>query len=147
VAWKLSSWFMHFVPDTLLVERTPPSCAAIEEHCQLLNVTSCMLSCGHFKLLVLSVYRSPSISKAECFVELHDLFTQLLQLTTFVTIVGDFNYHDHSDYMHEYIIRLSVCSAYLQSYLCFWYFSYLNRPCYVNIQPCGTTLFSGSGSQ
>ena len=91
-----------FVPNNLFAETTP-SCVAIEDHCKLLNVTCCMLSCHHSKVLVVSIYRSPSTSTAECLVELRDLLMQLLHLSAFVTIVGDFNMdilssNDHSDY-------------------------------------------------
>lgn len=68
------------------VERTPP-CLTIEESCKLLNITCCMLSYQHSKLLLVSVYRSPSTAVVGCLSELRDLFAQLLSLTQYVYVV------------------------------------------------------------
>ena len=80
-----------FVSNCLSVDRNAQY-TAIENSCKLLNVTCCLVSCKHHLLAIVSVYRSPSISSVDCLLEIRNMFSQLLCLTTHVVVVGDFNF-------------------------------------------------------
>ena len=79
-----------FISNVLTVYR-PSVCIEIENSCQLLNVTCCLVCCRHSYLAVAGIYRSPSTSIADCLVELQNVFSDLLTLTKHIVIVGDFN--------------------------------------------------------
>ena len=79
------------VPDSLSIEQTP-LCKDIENSCKLLNVVCCLIACRFSKVAIASVYRSPSICPNDCLVEINDMFSQLLQVSSSVIVVGDFNF-------------------------------------------------------
>ena len=79
-----------FISNVLTVYG-PSVCIEIENSCQLLNVTCCLVCCRHSYLAVACIYRSPSTSIADCLVELRNVFSDLLTLTKHIVIVGDFN--------------------------------------------------------
>ena len=96
----------HFRPDTrsrsllpgscmvisnVLTVHRPSACGDVENSCQLLNVTCCLVCCKYSYLAVACIYSSPSTSNAECMVELRNVFSDLLTLTKHIVIVGDFN--------------------------------------------------------
>ena len=88
-----------YISDSLSVGRNS-LCTDIESSCKLLNVTCCMFYCKFTKVAVVSVYRSSSISYNDCLIKITDMFTQLLNITSNVIIVGNFNF----DLLSSYII-------------------------------------------
>ena len=69
-----------FISNVLTVHR-PSVCGDIENSCQLLNVTCCLVCCKYSYLAVACTYRSSSTSNADCMVELQYVFSDLLTLT------------------------------------------------------------------
>ena len=79
-----------FVPE-MFSPQHPPLCEEIEKSCTSLNVTCCFFQCRHFKMVVASVYRSPSTDYAQCITDLHTLLPQLFSCSKYVVLAGDFN--------------------------------------------------------
>ena len=78
------------VPDTLPPEHSLV-CEDIERSCVLLNVACCFLACQHYKVAVVSIYRSPSTDVSQCIKDLHDLLSQLFVHCKYVMLAGDLN--------------------------------------------------------
>jgi len=78
------------ISESLSIERHS-LCIDIENSCQLLDVTCCVILCKHFRLAVVSISRSPSTDVKSCLAELNNVFMQLLSLTKYVVVVGDLN--------------------------------------------------------
>lgn len=57
-----------------------------------MNVVCCLITHKSSKIAIASVYRSPSICPNDCLAEIHDMFSQLLQVSSSVIVVGDFNF-------------------------------------------------------
>ena len=81
-----------FAPELLLPQH-PPLCVDIEQSCESLNVSCCFIKCQNFKMLVASIYRSPSADHEyhQCVADLHTLLPQLFACSQYVILAGDFN--------------------------------------------------------
>lgn len=79
-----------FVADALSPEHSLV-CQDIERSCVSLNVTCCFLTCQHYKVAVVSIYRSPSTAVSKCMKDLHDLLSQLFLHCKYVMLAGDLN--------------------------------------------------------
>ena len=88
------------VPDTFQVEH-PDICDVIEKSCVTLNVCCCFVLCKHYRVAIVSVYRSPSTSPKEAVAELTSILEQLSQTVKYLILVGDFNI----DLLHDSAIQ------------------------------------------
>ena len=81
-----------FVPE-LLSPQHPPMCVDIEQSCVSLKVSCCFIKCRNFKMVVASIYRSPSAEYNQCVADLHTLLHQLFAIacSKYVILAGDFN--------------------------------------------------------
>ena len=57
----------------------------------MLNVSCCLISCKHHRIVVASVYRSPSVRCVDVISELQSIFLQLSSCAQHVILAGDFN--------------------------------------------------------
>ena len=79
-----------FVPE-MVQPQHPPLCMDIEQSCGSLNVSCCFIQCKHFKMVVASIYGSPSTDFKQCIHDLHTLLPQLFACSQYVILAGDFN--------------------------------------------------------
>ena len=84
------------ISESLSIERHSV-CIDIENNCQLLDVSCCLILCKHSRLAIVSVYRSPSTDVKVCLTELSNVFEQLLPLTKYVVVVGELNIDLHKN--------------------------------------------------
>ena len=91
IATLVATTHLPYRFDSLSIEQTP-LCRDIENSCKFLNVVCCLIACRSSKVAIASVYRSPSICPNDYLVEINDVFSQLLQVSSSVIVVGDFNF-------------------------------------------------------
>jgi len=75
----------------MLTPQHPPICDDTEQVTSVLNISCCFMQCQNFKMVVASVYRSPSVNIKQCIENLSVLFTQLSSHSQYIILAGDLN--------------------------------------------------------
>jgi len=96
-----------FVDDMLLPEH-PPICDEIEKSSSTLNITCCFITCASRKMIVVSLYRSPSTELSVGLYDLGQLLSKLFVVTQHVVLAANINI----DVLSESAAKVQYCNLF-----------------------------------
>ena len=77
--------------SSLLRPEHPVICDTVERSCSVLNVACCITACKFHRVVIVSIYRSPSTPFNDFFTDFYRVLSDLSSYVNSIIVAGDFN--------------------------------------------------------